>query len=343
MREPFVSIIVPVRNEERHIERCLHSIARQDYPRSRFEVIVVDGESEDLTRQIVNRFAAEYDVDLLLFGNPARKTAAALNIGIGAARGEIIVHIDGHASMEMEFLRRSVVALYESGADCVGGVIVSEGETYLGSAIALAMSSPFGVGGAAFRIGGEGETDTVAFGAYRRDVFDRIGLFAEDIDKGEDDEFNYRLRDHGGRILLVPSIRSRYAVRGELPALWRQYFGYGRAKPEVLRRHPAQMQPRQLAPASLVAALASSGVMAAGGKTWPLKCLVVVYTVSATIASLAQARRRGWRFLLPLPIAFLCLHVAYGLGFFAGLLGLAGGVLTRSARSVARQSTEAPG
>jgi succinoglycan biosynthesis protein ExoA len=342
MPEPFVSIIIPVRNEERYVERCLYSIAGQDYPRSRFEIIVVDGESDDLTREIVNLFAAEYDVDLRLISNLQRKTAAGLNIGVRHARGDVIVRIDGHASMARDFIRRSVGALAESDADCVGGVIESEGEGRIGGAIALAMSSPFGVGGVAFRVGGAGEVDTVAFGAYRRDVFDRIGEFAEDIDKGEDDEFNYRLRDNGGRILLLPSIRSRYTVRSGFGALARQYFAYGRAKPEVLRRHRAQMQPRQLAPAAFVLGMGSAVLLSLSGKTGALKTLGGVYTLVATIASLALARRRGWRFLLPLPIAFVCLHVGYGLGFLAGLLGQAGRIFARTARSVARQSTEAP-
>jgi glycosyltransferase involved in cell wall biosynthesis len=342
MAEPFVSIIVPVRDEERHIERCLYSIARQDYPRSRLEIIVVDGGSTDLTREIVNRFAAEYDVDLVLLRNAACKTAAGLNIGLRQARGEVIVRIDGHASMAPDFLRQSVGALTESGADCVGGGIKSEGVGVIGGAIALAMSSPFGVGGAAFRIGGAGPVDTVAFGAYRREVFDRIGEFTEDIDKGEDDEFNYRLRDAGGRILLVPGIRSSYTVRRGLGALAWQYFAYGRAKPQVLRLHPAQMQPRQLAPAAFMLAMAGALFLAARGKTGAIALVAGVYTGAATIASLALARRRGWRFLLPLPIAFACLHVGYGLGFLAGLLGLAGRIFARTAHSVARQSTEAP-
>jgi glycosyltransferase involved in cell wall biosynthesis len=340
--QPFVSILVPVRNEERYIERCLYSIAAQTYPRGRFEVLVIDGESDDHTREIVARFAAESTVDLRLLGNPARRTAPALNIGVDAARGDVIVRIDGHASVAPDFIARSVQALADTGADCVGGVLESEGDTWLGRAIAAAMSSRFGVGGAAFRTGGEGPADTVAFGAYRRDVFARAGRFAEDIDKGEDDEFNYRLRDRGGVILLVPGIRARYTVRGDLPGLWRQYFGYGRAKPDVLRRHPAQAQPRQLAPAAFVAVLTSSALLAIVGRTGVFKSVLAVYAGTATIASLALALRHGWRLLPPLPAVFACLHLAYGLGFIAGLLGLAGRILSRTTRPGAHQSTEAP-
>lgn len=340
--QPFVSVLIPVRNEERYIERCLYSLAAQDYQRERFEVVVIDGRSTDHTREIVSRFAAESTLDVRLIDNPRQKTAAGLNAGLGQARGEVIVRVDGHASVASDYLRRGVFALFDGGADCVGGIIESEGDTYAGRAIALAMSSRFGVGGVEFRVGGEGPVETVAFGAYRRDVFDRIGMFTEDIDKGEDDEFNYRLCDAGGLILLVPEMHARYTVRGDLRGLWRQYFGYGRAKPLVLARHPSQARARQFAPAALVTALAASALMALGGKTAALKALVAVYTGTATIASLVLAPRHGWRYLPPLPIAFACLHLSYGLGFVAGLVGLAGRTLFRSARSGAHQSTEAP-
>jgi GT2 family glycosyltransferase len=343
MWQPFVSVLVPVRNEEQYIERCLYSLARQDYPRSRFEVLVIDGQSTDLTKQVVSRFAAESTVDLRLLQNPRCLPAAALNIGLAEVRGDVIVRVDGHASVAPDFLSESVRALHETRADCVGGVIESEGDTYLGRAIALAMSSRFGVGGASFRVGGEGPADTVAFGAYRRDVFDRIGGFAEDIDKGEDDEFNYRLLDHGGRILLVPSIHARYTVRGGLRGLWRQYAGYGRAKPEVLRRHPSQARARQLIPPAFVAALTLSLAAAMSGRRGALTALAGVYTLAATIASLALVSRHRWRYLPPLPVVFACLHIAYGFGFLSGALGLAGRRLARTARTGAHQSTEAPG
>jgi glycosyltransferase involved in cell wall biosynthesis len=342
-RRPYVSVLVPVRNEERYIERCLYSLAAQDYPRDSIEVLVIDGGSTDRTREFAARFAAESTLAVRMLQNARRLPAAGMNVGLGEARGEVIVRLDGHAYASPDFIRRSVDALWDTQADCVGGVIESEGETPIGEAIALAMSSRFGVGGASFRVGGEGPADTVAFGAYRRDVFDRIGGFAEDIDKGEDDEFNYRLLDAGGTIMLVPGIRSGYTVRDDLAGLWRQYFGYGRAKPEVLRRHPAQARPRQFAPALFVLALSGSGVLAMFGVKRPLRSLLRVYTLAATTASLDLVRQHGWRHLPVLIPAFGCLHLAYGLGFLAGLLGLAGRVLGRTARTEgAHQSTEAP-
>ena len=318
-RPPFVSVLIPVRNEERYIERCLYAVASQDYARARFEVLVIDGMSTDDTLRIVSRFAAESTIDLRLLRNPAQKTASAMNIGLAVARGEVIVRVDGHAAIAPDFLRRSVDALYASDADCAGGVIESEGDTYVGHAVSAAMSSRFGVGGTAFRTGGSGYVDTVAFGAYRREVFDRIGVFAEDIDKGEDDEFNYRLLDAGGRIFLDPAIRARYTVRGSLMDLWRQYFSYGRAKVEVLRRHPRQARARQLLPAALVAAILLSALIARA----VCKPLLAVYGVYLACASVVLAARRSWSILPALPAVFACLHLSYGLGFLDGAAALA--------------------
>lgn len=342
MTQPAVTVIIPVRNEERYIERCLYSIAAQDYPRALLDVIVVDGMSGDRTREIVARFAAESTLDVRLIGNPARKPAAAMNQALAQAQGELVCRVDGHAALAPDYVRLGAEALQRSDADCVGGVLHSEGDTYAGRAIALAMSSRFGVGGAAFRVGGAGPVDTAAFGLYRRDVFDQIGAFAEDIDRGEDDELNYRLRDAGGLILLVPDMRATYTVRGGLRSLWRQYYGYGRAKPEVLRRHPAQLQARQMAPPVFAILLYGATVRAVFGRRRPLIRVLSVYTPLATIASLVLARRHGVRYFPALMAAFPCLHCAYGTGFLAGLVGLAGRLVRRDTRRGALQGTEAP-
>jgi succinoglycan biosynthesis protein ExoA len=323
MAKPFVSVIVPVRNEEPYIERCLGSLAAQDYPRERFEVVVVDGRSEDATRERIARFAAESTLDLRLLDNPRQKTAAGLNRGLEEARGDVVVRVDGHATVAGDYLSSGVRALLETRADCVGGVIEAVGDTWIGRAIAIAMSSRFGVGGVAFRVGGEGPVETVAFGAYRRDVFERIGRFTEDIDKGEDDEFNYRLRDAGGRILLIPAMHAEYVVRSSLCGLAHQYAGYGRAKPAVLNRHPAQARARQFVPAAFVATIAATGMLVLAGRAAPLKTLLALYGAAAAAASLAAAPKYGVRYVPLLPVVFAVLHVSNGLGFLIGLADLA--------------------
>lgn len=316
---PFVSILVPVRNEERSIERCLYSIAAQSYPRDRIEVLVIDGMSQDRTRAIISRFAAETSIDLRLFDNPRLIPAAALNIGLQHARGDLILRVDGHAALGAGYLQRCVQALDQHAAECAGGVLLNEGYGTVGRAIAAAMSSPFGVGGARFRTGGAaGETDTVAFGVYRSDVFDHLGGFDESLVGGEDDEFNYRLRDAGGLIVLVPDAIAAYTVRGDLRSLARQYFRYGFAKPRVLARHPRQARARQLIPPASAIAGIAAGVAAIAGRPAALRALLGAYALLTTGASVAMGRRHGWRAVPAMPPVFFCMHAAYGLGFLAG-------------------------
>jgi succinoglycan biosynthesis protein ExoA len=320
--EPLVSVLVPMRNEERFIGACLRSLAAQDYPHHRFEVLVIDGESTDYSPEIAQRFAADTDIDVRLLDNPALKTAPALNIGLDAARGEVIVRVDAHAEVAPDFLSQSVAALRETEADAVGGPIESVAEGFVGEAIALAMSSPFGVGNAAFRYSQEPQyTDTVAFAAYRRDVFERIGGFAEDIDFGEDDEFNYRLGEAGGKIFLTPKIHSLYHSRSSLPELFRQYRAYGRAKVKVLRRHPAQGRVRQFVPAAFVGSTAGLWLASRVLRAYRplLKLVLGLYLLVALAASFQIASTKGWRYLPVLPLAFACLHVSYGLGFLESL------------------------
>ena len=318
---PLISVIVPMRNERDHIGRCLRSLVNQDYPRDRYEIMVVDGASTDGSREQVESMRDELP-NLRIVENRGKHTARGLNIGLAFARGDIIVRVDAHAAVAPDFLRESAAALSRTGADVVGGPIETLGEGAAGEAVALAVSSPFGVGNAAFRYSQREQwTDTVAFPAYRRDVFDRIGPFAE-IEGGEDDEFHYRLRDAGGRILLTPAIRSTYFARRSYWELARQYFGYGQAKVVVLSRHPRQTRLRQLVPAAFVLALLAASVAAVFGGLLllPFIALVGAYALASLTASVITARANGWRQLLRLPIAFACMHLGYGLGFLVGLL-----------------------
>lgn len=318
---PVVSAIVPMRNERRYIERCLASLVAQEYPRDRFEVIVVDGGSTDGSRELVESMRGEIP-NLRIVENRGKHTARGLNLGLAFAQGDVIVRIDAHASVESDFLRESVAALQRSNADAVGGPIQTVGEGGAGEAVALALVSPFGVGNAVWRYSRREQwTDTVPFPAYRRDVFDRIGPFAE-IEGGEDDEFHYRLRDAGGRILLTPAIHSTYYARRSYWELARQYFVYGQAKVAVLSRHPRRTRVRQLVPSAFVLALFASAIISffGGLLVLPLAALAGSYVAASLGASFVIARRRGWRHFARLPLAFGCMHFAYGLGFLSGLV-----------------------
>ena len=263
-RAPFVSILMPVRNEAHAIARSLRATLAQDYPRDRFEVLVVDALSTDGTRAIMAEIlAAHPEVNARVLDKPAQIVPAALNLGLNAAQGDIIVRVDGHTFIAPDYVRQCVAALERSGADNVGGRMHAVGNGPMSEAIAVATSSPFGVGGARFHYSEDEEwVDTVYMGAWPRSVFERIGPFDETFVRNQDDEFNYRLLDAGGKILLSPAIRSEYSNRSRLGTLWQQYFGYGLYKVLVMRKHPRQVRPRQLAPPLLAGSLLFGAVLA---------------------------------------------------------------------------------
>lgn len=322
---PFVTVIMPIRNEADFIARSLGAVLAQDYPPDRMEVLIADGMSDDNTRAVVAQTAAQQPhIPVALLDNPARIVPTGFNRALAQARGAIIVRVDGHTLIEPDYVRQCVAALERSGADNVGGRMNPVGTTPAGETIALATSSPFGVGGGRFHYSEQEEwVDTVYMGAWRREVFARIGSFDERFVRNQDDEFNYRLRAAGGKILLCPQIRSRYFNRGSLSALWRQYAQYGFWKVGVMRKHPRQMQPRQFIPPLFAAALIGSGGLALVSD-WGRRLLALVvgsYALANLAASLWTLRRRSGeeKFWL-LPVVFAVLHLSYGIGFLVGLV-----------------------
>jgi len=319
----MVTVIVPMHNEEEFIGKCLVSLIQQDYPLDLMEVIVVDGRSEDASRAIVLEKTQEHSF-IRLLDNPKRITPAALNIGIRHAVGDVIIRLDAHHFAAQDFVSKNVACLSKTGVDCVGGPICTISRSFVGKAISLAMSCPFGVGNSLFRYSQrEQYVDTVANPAYRREVFDRIGIFDEELVRDQDDEFNYRLRAHGGRILLSPRIRSWYTCRSNLLKLWRQYFEYGYWKVRVLQKHSRQMRWRQFVPPIFVVVLLGGIALSLFGRLWPLALILSSYLIANLITSLWLAVRYGLQYLVILPLAFAILHIAYGTGFLIGLLRFA--------------------
>ena len=321
-----VTIIMPIRNEAAYIERSLNSVLAQDYPQEFTEVLIVDGMSTDRTREIVKSYQ-ERHANIRLVDNPGRIAPTALNTALRAASGEIIIRVDGHCEIAPDYVSRCVQHLSEEQVDCVGGPIHTIGETYVAQTIALAMSSAFGVGGAAFRVKKDHTAlvDTVAFPAYSRQAVSKTGLFDEELVRNQDDEYNYRLRKLGGKILLSADIRSRYYSRGSLSSLWRQYFQYGYWKVRVMQKHPRQMSWRQFAPLVFVLSLLVSVLLSLlFPKTYPLFVLLAgFYSFVNLLASLITAYRAGWRYFPLLPLVYAILHLSYGLGFLAGLIKFA--------------------
>jgi glycosyltransferase involved in cell wall biosynthesis len=315
-----VSIVIPVRNEARHLAACLQSILEQDYPSERLEILVVDGMSQDGTRQIVEQFRRRHHL-IRLLDNPARIVPAGLNIGVRAAQGGIILRVDGHSVMSSGYLRRCVELFDRTGADVIGGRVIHGGEGYLGEAVSLVLGSRFGTGNSRFRHGDEpGEADTVANAAYRRAVFERFGRFDERLSRNQDIEFSARVRRGGGRIHFDPELRTLYYSRPTLSGFARQAFVNGRWNVITERLRPGSLSMRHFVPLGFVGALGVAALLGALGLGWGwLMAIVAAYVVAAIGASALQAMTHGLRFLPALPGLFVVLHVAYGLGSIWGI------------------------
>jgi len=314
-----------MRDEAAYIGACLRSVVEQDYPKALTEVLVIDGMSRDDSRAVVERFMATCPF-IKLLENPKQATTYALNAGILQSVGDVVVRVDAHCLVEPDYLRSCVQTLGRTGADNVGGLMRPVGKGLVQRAIALAMKSPFGVGSSRFHYSEkEMFVDTVYLGAYRRQVFDKVGLYDDEAHYGEDDELNYRLVKSGGKILLSPTIKSCYFPRASFAALWRQYFNYGRGKVRTISKHGRPSSWAQLAPAGFVvlvlASLALWAALPAFG--WILWAVVGSYAIAASTASVAIGHRYGWGFVPLLPLVFLMMHTGYGLGFLFGVLRLA--------------------
>ena len=320
---PFVSIIMSVRNEAAFIRRSLGAVLAQDYRHDRLEVIIADGLSNDGTREIVDDLQLQ-NPNVRLIDNPGKIVSTGLNAALRVAKGEIIIRVDGHCEIATDYVRRCVLHLTEDKVDCVGGPLETVGETYVARAIAGGMSSTFGVGGSGFRVAGKGArfADTAPFPGYRRETIQRAGPFDEELVRNQDDEYSYRVRKLGGRILLSPDIQSRYYSRASFRKLWKQYFQYGYWKVRVLQKHSRQMSARQFVPPLFVMTLALFFLSAPFFvlSRWLLAATVMAYAVLGLGATIRAARRTGWRLFPLLPLAFAIIHLAYGAGFLVGIL-----------------------
>jgi len=244
---PGISVILPVLNEQAHLEDSIRAILSQKYL-GNIEVILALGPSRDLTNDIAAGLAAE-DSRITLVDNPSGRTAAGLNLALNASSQEIVVRVDAHAEIPDNYLDIVVETLRESGAVNVGGVMGAEGVTFFETAVAAAMCSPFGVGGSRFHIGGKpGYVDTVYLGAFVRQAVVDAGGFDERFIRAQDWELNYRLRQNGGKIYFDPRLHVTYRPRPNLRRLAKQYFEYGRWRRVIARKYPETINYRYLAP-----------------------------------------------------------------------------------------------
>lgn len=327
MEYPPVSVVMPVRNEERHLADSVRHVLGQDYP-GELELVLAVGPSADRTEQIARELAAA-EPRITVIANPAGKIPAALNVAVRAARHGVIARVDGHAMLPPGYVRTAVAALAETGAADVGGVMAAEGVTAFQRAVAWGMTSKAGVGAAAFHTGGgAGPALSVYLGVYRREAIEQAGGYDEEMLRAEDWELNYRIRARGGLIWFIPELLVTYRPRASARALGSQYFHYGRWRRVIVREHPETASFRYLAPpvsaalvtAGLAAGLAGLIAMAAGapsGTRWLTAGFVIPVTYLAGIAAtgigLARGVPAGVRARVPLVLGVM--HMCWGTGF----------------------------
>ena len=310
-----VSVVVPCLNEEGYIGGLLEAVLRQDTPLH--EVIVVDTGSTDGSIGILEAFKKQHPgVPLSWIVKPLGNIPDALNAGVSAATGEIIVRLDAHSCPSDSYVRLSVETLLETGAGVTGGVwtIAPGGAGAVARAIVAAVSHPLGAGDAAYRIGvrdaGRRTVDTVPFGCYRRETWEKAGGYNEKLLTNEDYEFNYRVRLGGQRVILDPRIRCTYVARATLRELAVQYFRYGWWKAQMLRQHPRSIRLRQAIPVAFVASLI---LLALAGRFG-------LFAVEAAVYALVLVAV-GFRLGNPiLPAAFATIHFSWGIGMLTNLL-----------------------
>jgi glycosyltransferase involved in cell wall biosynthesis len=317
-----VSVVVPLRNEEAYIEKCIESLLAQDFPREQTQLIFVDGDSADRTREIIKRYIEQWPSLISLRDNPARTVPCAMNIGIRAAAGKYIVRIDAHSEYAEDYISQCVHYLEKTGAANVGGPMRATGKSFIQSVVAAAYYSPFALGGGRFHDEKyEGWADTVYLGAFRKEVLLAAGLFDENFTRNQDDELNYRIIKSGGKIFLTPQIKSLYYPRASLRKLFSQYFQYGRWKTAVIKKHGRPARPTHLAPAAFVVFLLGGGTAALVFR--PLAPVyagvLALYFLLNLFFSCTNRRAAGPAAKLLLTWVHFILHISYGLGFISGL------------------------
>ena len=309
---PSISVILPVLNEEAHLNDAVHSILSQDY-QGKIEVILAVGPSRDRTQEIAQSIS-DRDSRVVLVDNPTGRTAAGLNLALNKSQNPVVVRVDGHAQIPNDYLRLIVEILNKTGAVNVGGVMAAVGTTSFERAVAGAMRSPLGVGASRFHTGGKaGVVDTVYLGAFRREALVAIGGFDERFTRAQDWELNFRLREKGGIVYFDPRLHVTYRPRSTVTALAKQYFEYGRWRRVVSRRHSGTINYRYLAPPFALIGFLSSVI---AGFFLPILFFpAAIYLLFLLLASarIASSIREYFLLLAVIPT----MHFAWGAGFIS--------------------------
>jgi len=320
-----VSVVIPCYQEAAHIDHLVDQLLRQDYPAHLFEVIFADGGSTDGTWEKLEAHCAA-NPHFILLDNPDKHVSQGLNAAIKASSGEIIIRMDAHSEYPENYVSVLCLKLEEHSADNVGGVWITEpGDDSLEArAIAIASAHPFGIGNASYRLGAveDRATDTVPYGCFRRELFDRIGYFDTDLLRNQDDEFNGRIIRSGGSIWLIPSVQIWYKARPTREKLSRMFYQYGFFKPLVNRKLGAPASWRQFAPPALVLSglICLLIVFLYPGTMWLFVLWATTYLMALVAVTAVICAKKGWSLFIHLLFTWMTIHFSYGFGYLSGLM-----------------------
>jgi len=320
-----VSIVIPARNEERFLPECLQSVQAQTYPHNLLEIILIDSDSSDGTREIMEEFAAASDIAVRVFDHPRGDTPGALNIGFRNAVGEFVFHLIAHVSIEPDHIERAIRKLHEMDADAICGRIITTGSgeaSFWDNGISAAMASVLGIGNATARVSAKPQwLDNPMQAIYKRELFDKFGYLDERLTRNQDYEFHQRCHAGGARFWFEPELKIFYRSRRTLAQLWRQYFNAAKWRTFMIGRYRGAVKARHLVPPVFFLSLLASGIAAI---LWQpalvaFAAILGAYCIAIIVGTIwAIVRRKSASILIALPVALATIHFAFALGFIAG-------------------------
>lgn len=319
--EITVSVVMPIYNEEKYIEQCLKSLLEQDYPFEQMEWLFVDGMSQDSTVAIIGRYKKDYPKLITILTNPKRSAPNAMNLGIENSKGKYVIRMDAHAVYASDYISKCVYYLEHTDADNVGGVAETKGRGFIGAANAEILSSKFGVGNSKFRTTNEdGYVDTAPFGAFKREIFDRVGMFDPDLPRSEDNDLNARIRSAGGKVYMSSKIRFTYYCRDSLGGLLNQGIKNGNALFLTIRKNPKAMSARHYVPFCFTLSLILLPILAVFLPFF--RYLFFAEIAAYVLLDAAFCLFFGVKkYFLYKFIAYPLFHLAYGIGSAIGMVG----------------------
>lgn len=314
---------MPLYNEEKYISGCIESLLQQDYPLENMEWLFVDGMSTDKTKSILLKYEHDYPGLIKVFDNPYKTVPYAMNIGIKNSKGKYIVRLDAHAEYSQDYIRKCVYYLDTTQADNVGGIAETKSKGFVGEAIALMLSSKFGVGNSQFRTNGHsGYVDTVPFGAFRREVFDRWGGYDERLTRNQDNEMNYRIRKNGGKIYLSDEIKFSYYCRDSIKGIADMAVKNGMWNIITMRLCPGSMGIRHFIPLIFLLSLILLPILSFINIRFlsVFVCELILYVVLDIYFALKTSKKV--KYILMVAVLFPIFHITYGFGSITGIVKL---------------------